>query len=237
MGPLAHDFSRTMRSKSVILSMVVVILLSLALVPFVNLASSPITGNGGIASFGYYAAPDFHVLAYSYNAFGQPVQGTAFNLTITDASGTHGAMATSNSSGFASFDIKGNPPTGATSYVLRAGGFGAGGDIPVPGANGGVFEIYGSPISFVQDPSNSSRLNVLFVYEGDNGTVPSAYTLYYNFTSSQGGSYQNPTPQNMHLLGVPHGFASTWKLPPIPTNASTVTIGAFADNGSIGVLA
>src|SRR5512136_2863835 len=100
VSPLRYDFTRTMKSKSVLISMAVIIGLSLGLIPIVDLASSPfVSGSGSAVVLAYFRTPDYHVLAYSYNTYGQPVIGTLVNLTLTDQAGTHSSSGTTNSSG------------------------------------------------------------------------------------------------------------------------------------------
>lgn len=214
--------------------MAVIVALSLGIIPIVNLATSPtIFSSGSTVVLGYYKSPSYHLLAYSYNAYGQPVSGAAVNLTMTDQAGTHSSSSTTNSSGYSSWTIAGNPGGQQVAYAVSTRGSGQQGTFPTF-QNGEVFIFNGYPINFVVDPANSSRSDVLFVYEGANGSLPNMYSVYYNF----GTPIITVTPLNesqMAFLGTPTGFATTFQLPSVPVNATQLTVGAFGPNGTNGL--
>jgi len=111
-----------MKSKSVLISMAVIVALSLGLVPLANLASGSFsTSSGGVALVGYYDPPDYHFLTYSYNGYGQPVQGTPVNLTITGASGRNSMSVATNSSGYAVVSMSGDTPGPSVYYSFASG--------------------------------------------------------------------------------------------------------------------
>ncbi|MGD0476819.1 MAG: ABC transporter permease [Nitrososphaerales archaeon] len=231
-SPILYDFKRTIRSKSVVISMAVIVALSLGIIPIINLATSPTTfSSGSTVVLGYYRSPGYHLLAYSYNTYGQPVSGAVVNLTITDQEGTHSSRVTTNSSGYSSWTIAGNPGGQQVAYVLSTSGSGVQGT-SLQLQIGEVFAFNGYPINMVVDPANSSRTDVLFVYEGANGSLPTMYSVYYNFSRSLGPVVTAPNETQMALLGTPTGFATTFHLPPVPTNTALVTIGAFGPNGT-----
>jgi ABC-2 type transport system permease protein len=225
-----------MRSKTILISMAVIILLSLALVPVIKIAGSTealVTGSTVVV--GYYRSPDYHFLAYSYNSYGQPVAGTAVNVTLSDESGRHTSAESTNSSGFASWALSGEPGTGEVPFNVTVKGLISGlstsGSFPVP-PSGNVFQLSGSPLASVVDPSNSSRSDVLFVYEGPNGTLPTGYKVYYSFENPSGQTITAPTEAQMVFLGVPTSYATTFKLPAVPKSVTAVTLGAFGENGT-----
>lgn len=232
---LRYDFVRTMRSKSIIISMVVVIVLSLALVPLVRLASGQtFTSSGGTAVIGYSSGTEYHFLAYSYNAYGQPVLGTQVNLTVTDSGGAHNLGAATNSSGFASWTLALGQPDTPVTYNLRVGGeVKGGGTLPPVTRPGEVFAIGGQTLAAVVDPADSSRRRVLFTYEGPNGTLPTTYGVYYNFSTLAGPGGAMPEESQMTFLGSPTAIVSIFSLPEIPQNATAVTIAAFGPDGSL----
>ncbi len=234
-GPFRYDFARTMRSKSILVSMVVMILLSLALVPIVKLAASQtFTSSGGTAVLAYNPGTEYHFLAYSYNTYGQPVIGTRVNLTVTDSGGTHNLGAATNSSGFASWTLAAGQSSTPVVYDLRVGGEGVGGGTLPPAMKPGeVFMMGGQALALVVDPADSSKRGVLFTYEGPNGTMPSMYGVYYSFEAlaSTGGSM--PEISKMTFLGSPTAVVSIFSLPEIPSNVTTVSIAAFAPDGSL----
>ncbi len=212
--------------------MAVIIALSLGIIPIVNLATSPTTfSSGSTVVLGYYRSPSYHILAYSYNTYGQPVSGAVVNLTITDQAGTHSSSATTNSSGYSSWTIVGNSGGQQVAYAVSTGNSGVQGTSPQL-QTGEVFTFDGYPINMVVDPANSSRSDVLFVYEGANGSLPTMYNVYYNISRILGPVVTTPNETQMALLGTPTGFATTFHLPSVPATTALVTIGAFGPNGT-----
>ena len=231
-SPLRHDFFRTLRSMSVIISIAVIIGLSLALIPLANLTSSVVfTGSGGQTVMYYYGGSQIHLLGYSYNTYGQPIQGTAFNFTVTTPSETRSASSTTNSSGFATWSVQFPNPNATLSYTLKVNGLlitqGLGGPVATDGEPS---LVGGNPTPLVTDPSNSSRVDALFVYEGANGTLPVGYKLYYNYSVGFTGGPLYPS--QMTLLGTSSGYITTFKLPPPPSGDNTVTVAAYDANGT-----
>ena len=218
-----------MKSKSVLISMAVIIALSLALVPLIGVASNPIVFSGGGADVvGYYSGSAYHFLAYSFNTYGQPVIGTNVNVTLMDSAGVHPSAATTNSSGYASWMLQLVPQGSQVSYSItvdsRLSGQGA---FPPSSTPGEVFTMGGSPLSTVVDPANSSRRNLLFFYEGPNGSLPTMYRVYYSYGSSTGPSTGTMNESQMTLLGTPASYLSVFKLPQPPANTTTRTLAVF----------
>ena len=230
-GPLRHDFMRTMKSKSVVLSMAAIILLSFALVPLIGIAANPISSSsGGTTVFTYYSGSEYRFSAYSFNSYGQPVIGTRVSANISDTAGVHPSAAITNASGFADWSLQAESPGTQVTYSVAAGnGFGSQGMFPPGMKTGEVLTIGGSPISIVVDSANSSRRVVLFVYQGPNGTRPSGYNVYYSYgSSSTGGQVFNVT--RMSLLGAASSYVNDFLMPQAPKNATTVSVGAFESN-------
>lgn len=228
-GPLRHDFVRTMTSRSVVLSMAVIIALSFALVPLIGAATNPgAFSTGGTTVLSFYTGSGYRFTAYSYNTYGQPVIGTNVNVTIGDATGEHSSAATTNSSGLASWTLQaGSQGTQVSFSVAIDGQAGSQGVFP-PGMNPGeILSIGGTPITTVVDPANSSQRTVLFIYEGPNGTLPTMYRVYYSYGGQQTPGTQVMNATRMTLLGAPTSFVSTFKLPPAPRNATQMNVGAF----------
>lgn len=233
-GALRHDFARTFRSKSVIISMAVIIALSLGLVPLVKLASTSVfTGSsGGTALMEYYAGGELHFLAYSYNTYGQPVVGTPINITITGPGAPRSSAATTNSSGFASWTASSKLPNNNMSFVLKvSGNTVVGGTFPFNPKLGDVYFMGGNPSPLVTDPSNSSRFDVLFAYEGPFGARPTMFRVYYSYSNSPGGGVMNET--QMTFLGTPTTYVSTFKVPQPPSGTTTTSVGVFDVNGTL----
>jgi ABC-2 type transport system permease protein len=228
-GPLRHDFARTMKSKSVLLSMAVIIALSFALVPLIGLATGPsVSSSGDTAVVGFYSGGTYHFLAYSYNTYGQPVIGTSVNVTLTDSTGAHSSEATTNSSGFASWTLQAVPQGSQVVYSVSVDGSIRGEGSFFSGAvPGEVFSLSGSPISVVVDPANSSHRKVLFFFEGPNGTLPDIYRVYYSYGNPQGPVGGSLNASQMTLLGTPASYLSSFNLPQAPQNATLMSLAVF----------
>jgi len=231
-GALRHDFVRTLRTKSVLVSMAVIVVLSLGLVPLVKLATSPVPiSSGGTVVAEYYSGGLYHFLAYSYNTYGQPVSGTPVNVTFFGPGAPPSSTGSTNSSGYAAWTVGGGLPSNNFSFLVTASGNelieGTFSPSPEPGEVG---FIAGDILSLVQDPANSSRSDVLFAYIGPNGTVPSMYRIYYSYGSSN--SFNQMNESEMSFLGVPNSYATVFKLPQAPAGTTTTQIGAFDVNGT-----
>ncbi len=230
-SPLRYDFTRTMRSKSVLGTMAVLILLSFAMVPLVKMAQTPpFYSSGGTAVVGYHSGSEYRMLAYSYNAYGQPVAGTRLNLTVTGQSGTESYSTSTNSSGFSSWSLPA-PSQGQPIYNLYSGGsLVSSGSIPVGVGNGQVFGIAGQNLASVEDPANSSRRDALFFYMGPNGTAPTMYEVRFNYTYGSGSPYTLPNKAHTIFLGTPTTYVSSFPIPDVPRNATMMTLEVFDAN-------
>ncbi|MDG6909415.1 MAG: ABC transporter permease [Nitrososphaerota archaeon] len=226
LPPLAHDFSRTLRSKSVLISMAVIIALSLLLIPLVQVASnSTVFGSGGNEVLDYYSGTEWHFLGYSYNVYGQPIQGTSFNVTVTSPLAATSSAATTNSSGFASWAMPGPAPTSTVSLTTRVNG-----NVEMAGPPSSV----GSLIAFVTDPANASRLQVVFFGEGPDGSAPRNDRVYYSYSAIGSGGYVGAANESqMTYLGPTSGYVTVLRLPPIPAADNMVTAAVFDSNGTM----
>lgn len=212
--------------------MAIIIALSLGLIPLVNLATSQTLFYGsGVSAMEFYSGGQYHLLAYSYNTYGQPVAGTPLNLTFTGTGAPPPSNAVTNSSGLASWVVPAGASGAQQSYIFQVSGHTVtqGTLSPTP-TLGEVNFIGGQPLPFVVDPANSSRTDVLFFYEGPNGTLPTMYHLYYNYSTQFSG--QPPDLSHMTLLSSPTSFVTVYKLPPPPHGTTTITIAAYDPNGA-----
>lgn len=235
-SPLRYDFLKTFRSKSVLISMAVIVALSLGLIPLVSLATAPTSFNPGGSSVAYYySGSEYHLLGYSYNTYGHPVQGTRFNLTISSSSGTFGAAATTNSSGFAEWTLQAPSPGNNSLYYLRVNG-------AIVAQGGGSFNytkgevnyLGGQQIALVTDSADSSRSDVLVFSEGSYGALPAGWEVYYNYSTSVNGGVVTPVDRSqMTLLGVVSGYVTLLKLPSPPSGANTITVAVYDSNGNV----
>ena len=225
-----------MRSGTILGSMAVIVALSLLFVPVVKLSTSaPVSGSGGTTVLEYHSGSEYHFLGYSFNTYGQPVQGSSINVTVTSPSGSRSSAANTNSSGYAVWTMQGPAPTAGTGFAVRLGGNLVFSETTVgPTADGEVNFLGGANLAFVTDPANSSRYDVVFVDEGPNGTMPTGYALYYNFTSyTPGGLFGVLNESQMAFLGHPTGYATSFKVPPMPAADNTITVEVFNSTGSM----
>src|SRR5467141_5302623 len=98
--PFLYDFRRTITSKSVLILIGIILLLSLAIIPF----TAPV-----VSSFGGSSSPDilyyrdpgaYHFIVFSSDQYGQPVQGTEISMKLAGVR-TYTNASTTNSEGYA----------------------------------------------------------------------------------------------------------------------------------------
>ncbi|MGI0079766.1 MAG: ABC transporter permease [Nitrososphaerales archaeon] len=123
--------------------------------------------------------------------------------------------------------------------------------LPVP--PGEVISITSNPILSVIDSSNSQKTDVLVNWAGENGSLPTGYSLYYRFinstvfcTATQNGNEcgtQNSVPpnlteDNMTLLGSLSSYVQVFSPPKLQANlenGSQIVFGIFFPNGRAAV--
>jgi hypothetical protein len=199
--PFLYDFKKTITSKTVIILVAIVLLISLAIIPLTSIGSTgPPTGLGQ-APILYYATrgPSLignHYLTYFTNQYGEGISGATVTVTFQGTNNYTQTVVT-NSSGLAfvtvdainasySVMVKEHLPGGESSTGLPdpatirhpagvisriGGGFGGGG-------------FGDASIQAVVDKHNSSKRDIQVFYAADYGAVPSTYTLYYKVVQS-----------------------------------------------------
>ncbi len=112
--PFIYDFRRTITSKSVLILIGIILLISLAIIPF----TAPV-----VSSFGgsptpdilYYRDPSaYHFIAFSSDQYGQPVQGTEISMSLS------GAKTYANTTAFGTYlytSPVGQPQLPTTSWI------------------------------------------------------------------------------------------------------------------------
>jgi ABC-2 type transport system permease protein len=234
--PFLYDFKNTITSKTVIILVAIILLISLTIIPLTSIRS---IGGTGVPSSPilYYqdgVSPNFgyHYLTYFTNQYGDGISGVTVTVTFTGPT-NHTNTVVTNSSGLAfvkvtapnasytvilkeqlsgsSFTTSLSDPTSIHSppgVIRRVGGFGGGsGD---------------ASIQSVEDKHNSSKRDIQVFYAGNLGAVPSTYTLYYKVVPSFNGFYckgNGGCPYNytdMTSLGNLNGYLETFD-PTIPT--------------------
>jgi ABC-2 type transport system permease protein len=206
-NPLLYDVKRTLTSKSVIILMLILILLSFTLVSSFNV-STTVSSNSAITQvYAYYDSSGYHFLAFAWNQFGQGISGVTFQVNVT-TSPTYGSQivnqgqATTNSSGQTQFTILGPVDSNNSLSVSahQANGFSGfvsvepfvtynattGKEEAVPA--GYLVQLEGSSIYSVTDPTNSSRDDLLVNWVGLHGAPPTNYSVYYLFENESSSS-------------------------------------------------
>ena len=231
--PFTYDFRRTLLSGTVISIILITVVLSVALVPFLRSAESTVgIASSNVAGVDYYSnSTGVNVIVYSFNQFGQPISGTQLNVTAQSGSAIRHQVASTNSSGYASIAINlPYPPAtvgpgSVNSLTVNAGGTGYA--MPFPPASGIVNPIF-SFITPVFDPINSSRVDVAVFYAAPLGAPPTGYGVYYAINS---GGYLNQS--SMTPLGTMSGYFQRFSFPTNAniTAADTVSISIFDPSG------
>ena len=240
--PLLYDFRRTMTSKSVLITMGIIILLALAIIPIVNAAGAPtsVVGNTSAVPLVYFDSAGYHVLVYSYNKYGQPLSGTVFSMSVNDSSGSHTGSATTNNTGVGTLLVPthetSGPVSAAVTILYGSQSVAATRGFPQPPAVGTVFS-FGDQINPVVDSSNASKIDLLVVDEGTNGTIPSNNAVYYSFAGERGagkpvivGGALNES--SMTRLGKLDSLYKVFSLPTIPRATASIMVAIFAPDGS-----
>ena len=252
--PFLYDFRKTITSKTVIILVAIVLLVSLAIIPLTSIGSTGGT-NLPSAPILYYqdgASPiiGYHYLTYFTNQYGDGISGVTVTVTFTGPT-NHTSSVITNSSGLAF--VKVSAPNASYSVTfkeqLSGGSFTTSLSDPasihspsgVIRRVGGGFGGGGSgdaSIQAVVDKHNSSKRNIQVFYAASFGAAPSTYTLYYKIVPSFNGYFCKGTggcPYNytdMTSLGNLNGYLEIFD-PAIPTGlneTAQVWFELFAQN-------
>ncbi len=236
-SPLFYDFRRTLLSKGVLISILVIVLLSVAVLPSIKSSTAPYVPvpNSSSAIFLYNETGTYHVTAVSYNRFGDPLSGSVLTLTLSN--GTVRSYLT-NSSGVASAAI----PTGEVTQNCIIGFQEAGASyqnfqgscsMSPPGR---PVLYFGSPIGGVVDSANSSRIDAIAVYLGPHGGAPVGYKFLVNYTvSSAGGVFPGPVNITYSEVGTMSSVKQVFSLPQFPPDTNGVNLALAYPNGTVAV--
>jgi ABC-2 type transport system permease protein len=203
--PFLYDFKRTITSKTVIILVAIVLLISLTIIPLASIRSTTPSSGFIPSNVLYYhdgASPSigYHYLTYFTNQYGDGISGATITLTFQGKT-NHTSTVVTNSSGLAFLTV--NAPNASYSVRLDGRLSGSSFSLPLqdpatiqspPGAIKNVGGGFGgglgdATIQTVVDKHNSSKRNLQIFYAADYGAVPSTYTLYYKITTSSGGYY------------------------------------------------
>ena len=237
--PFLYDFKRTITSKTVLILVAIVLLISLTIIPLTSLRST-----GGTtppqAPVLYYrdgVSPNlgYHYLTYFTNQYGDGISGVTVTVTFQGPT-NHTSTIVTNSSGLAFVTVR--APNASYSVAIREelSGNSFSTTLPDPASSpntgGAVTHIgtlgYGgggigqASIQTVVDKRNSSKMNIQVFYAAKYGAVPSSYTLYYKVLPINNGIFCKGTgncPFNetdMTRIGNLNGYLQIFD-PSIPT--------------------
>ncbi len=199
LGPFLYDTRRTLTSKSVLIAMAAMVLLSLAAFGSFSANAIPPNNNNTSQIFVYYNSSGYHFIALAWTEFGQPAAGVKFDLNVTIPAvppRTVSGSAVTNSSGSTQFTIAvpesnsysvGVVVTASGSSVIVSGDYAPFSSSTPPGQTVSVFHTtrYQSPATpaTVTGLTNTSSRDILVSWAGFNGSSPSGYLVYYRFLS------------------------------------------------------
>jgi len=260
-GPFLYDAKRTLTSKTVMVAVAAMVLLSLAVLPDFSAGAAPGASGGNTSQlFVYYNSGGYHFVGFAWNQFGQPLSGTRFDVNVTVpnlspnvASGSD----VSDSSGEAEFTVAvpdnytysvSATATAPDLTVATSGTITPFSSATPPGASVPLLsDLPQEVFAVVTDGGNGTARDILVSWAGPDGTPPVGYKVYYKFvfpqcqTSGNGGTScvgqpQQPLGQtNAKLLGTMSSYVQVFHVPQSETNFTVTTgvlIGLVAPNGT-----
>ena len=151
LGPFLYDTRRTLTSKSVLIAMAAMVLLSLAAFGSFSTNAIPPNNNNTSQIFVYYNSSGYHFIALAWTEFGRPAAGVKFDLNVTIPAvppRTVSGSAVTNSSGSTQFTIA---VPESNSYSVGVVVTASGSSVIVSGDYRAILKQY---------PSRSDRLGV-----------------------------------------------------------------------------
>ena len=249
-NPILYDFKKTITSKYVMFVILVFILFGAL---FVSSAMQRTPGGGiqvqGVDSVNtplwvYYTGHGYNFLGYAFDTYGAPITGVNYSVTAYVGTAAYKAGDLTNSSGYASFDLK----------VPASSGVGVSVTITLPSSiadeqnNGqpqtfqGQLQSYNSqfntqsfnmPATAVVDPSNATKIEMSITELGANGAPPSNWGVYYKYVAAPPSqqTMQQMTESQMQLLGSLNGVQAVLPMPAVPSGMSDIIVGIFTADG------
>src|SRR5712691_11131274 len=108
--PFLYDVRKTITSKTVLILIAVILLISLAIIPFTSRSIVNIDRFNQPAILYYHDGGGYHFLDYLYNNYGDPLSGVGLNFTLSMGTTSYTQTGVTNSSGLALVSI--NAPRG-----------------------------------------------------------------------------------------------------------------------------
>ncbi len=240
--PILYDIKRTITSKTVLILVGIILLISLAVVPFTSSTGS--TSTGWVPVLYYNDGTRFHFLTYVSNQYGDPLAGVHVNVTLTSISVPYGTgqvfvagQNVTDSSGIGQVIVKAVGTYDATVTVTGPVGTTTSGSSVYSGSPGKVQWFGPYPISTAVDSSNSSRQDIQVFFAGDYGTVPSSISMYYTYDNSSFYYCARQycfTESNMTLVRNMQSYHEKFD-PPLPSGSNgqgIVWVGLFNQTGA-----
>ena len=240
--PFLYDIKKTITSKTVLILVAIILLISLAIIPLTSIRSTGIENNLFEAPILYYHDPNlgsYHYLAYFSNRYGDPISGVTVTVILQGPQNYTRTVVT-NSSGLAFVAI--SAPNASYYVTLKE---------EIPGQNfstnlpptatiktsspGAVLALSGQVISPVVDKYNASKSNIQVFYSGDYGVVPSSYSLYYKVVATPFSCFSNCfTEANMTKLGDLNSYREIFdpSIPPSLDGTDEVFFTLFNQTGT-----
>jgi ABC-2 type transport system permease protein len=190
--PFLYDVRKTITSKTVLILIAIILLISLAIIPFTSRSTVTSGGFSQPAILYYYSNGGYHFLDYLFNGFGDPISGVAVTFTLVTGASNSTQSGTTDSSGLTRIDI--NVPSANYFVTVKntySSGVATSSSSYIDTVPPSVIRYLSSgPFSTVTDKHNSSKVDVQVFYAAPGGGLPSGYSLYYKLVPS---SFPFPT--------------------------------------------
>jgi ABC-2 type transport system permease protein len=226
LNPLVYEFGRTIRSKSLILVILVTVLISGALIPFIKSASAPVSAaQGGNDVLVYRTQDGYHILIYSFDKFGQAISGATVKVTVEGKT----SVFKTNGSGYVQAFLASVKPF--TQIGLNFSySFGSSFFTPtLPNSSIGSPQPLTQLVTPVVDTQNTSLVDVLVFFAAPFGEKPVNYSVYAMLSKSP--TYQI-NKSAMTFVGVLKDYHQVFRLPFHPSPTQFVVFAIFQPNGT-----
>src|SRR3989442_8349617 len=107
--PFLYDVRKTITSKTVLILIAIILLISLAIIPFTSRSIVNTEGFNQPATLYYHDGGGYHFLDYLNNNFGDPLSGVSVNFTLSAGTTSYTQIGVTNSSGLAFVSVNAPP--------------------------------------------------------------------------------------------------------------------------------
>lgn len=237
LRPFLYDVKRTITSKTVLILVGIVLLISLAIIPLTSIGNTGFQANPFQAVLYYHEPGAYHYLAYFSNQYGDPINGVTLTVAF-QAPQNYTKTVITNSTGLAFVTL--NVPDASYSVSIKEETGGSVAQFTLPPTNslsstpGAIQPLSGQIISTITDKANASKRNIQVFYASDYGRIPSGYTVYYKIQLSYSTPYYNLNQTDMTRLGTLSSYHQTFD-PSIPgglNESARIVLKLFYPNGT-----